>query len=293
MIKVWYCDFWGGFDPYDTFFSRTLLSGLNYRIDSNSPDIVIHSCFGDSYKRFSGKKVCWLGENVRPDFINNDLVLGFDFIDHPKYIRMPLYVQHYWNVINEWKFGGTYEDALLRTKPEPVHTKFCAFIYGNGYTGVNHWGINQDGVEKRIRFFNKLNDRKRVDSMGSLLNNTGFHVSPEIPKINCISDYKFTFAIENSAFPGYVTEKIMDPMIAHSIPIYWGSDRIREDFQGGYVNLHDFPNEDDAVEYILELDADMEKYKLLYNQSFLDRPLIESKYFDLEQYRKKIIDLCV
>ena len=277
-MKVWYSDFWGGFDPYNNFFTRSLLAGMDYTVDSRNPDLVIHSCFGNSYKQFSGKKVCWIGENVRPDFDNNDLVMGFDFIDHPKYIRMPLYVQHYWNIVNEWNFGGTYEDCLLREKPAPAHDKFCAFIYGNSFIGVNHWGINQDGVEKRIRFFHKLNARKRVDSMGSVLNNTGFHVQPELPKIKCISQYKFTFAIENSAFPGYTTEKILDPMIAHSVPIYWGSERIREDFTGGFVNL--------------ELDADSEKYNKLYYESYLDKSVAESFYFDFNRYRKRIAELC-
>jgi hypothetical protein len=45
MVKVWYCDFWGGFNPYDTFFSRTLLKDIDYVIDHVNPDIVIHSCF--------------------------------------------------------------------------------------------------------------------------------------------------------------------------------------------------------------------------------------------------------
>lgn len=292
MIKVWYCDFWGSLNPYDTFFSRTLLKDIDYVISNDNPDLVIHSCFGESYKHYGGKKVCWLGENVRPDLINNDLVLGFDFIDHPKYVRMPLYVQHYWNIVNEWSFGkGNYEETLLRPKEEPSHSKFCAFIYGNGFVGVNHWGIYQDGVEKRIRMFQKLNSIKKVDSMGTFMNNTGFQVPSEIPKIRCISDYKFTFAIENSSFPGYITEKIMDPMVAHSIPIYWGSDRVREDFQGGYINLHDFPNEDDAIDYILELDSDPVKYAELYNQLFLDKPISDSKYFNIDIYSKKIAEL--
>ena len=36
-------------------------------------------------------------------------------------------------------------------------------------------------------------------------------------------DYKFVFAFENSAMASYVTEKIVNPKLAHSIPIYWGA----------------------------------------------------------------------
>ncbi len=36
-----------------------------------------------------------------------------------------------------------------------------------------------------------------------------------------IANYKFVITFENSARPSYVTEKIVNPKLAHSIPIYW------------------------------------------------------------------------
>src|SRR5207249_8371440 len=44
-----------------------------------------------------------------------------------------------------------------------------------------------------------------------------------------ISQYKFTIAFENSSYPGYHTEKILDPMMVDSLPIYWGNPCIRSE----------------------------------------------------------------
>lgn len=301
MIKIWYTDFWGGWDPYNNWFSRMFLDGnVEYIIDPN-PDVLIYSCFGHSHKNYNCKKIYWTGENTRPPLGDCDLALGFDYIDNPKYMRTPLYAIHYWNIVNEWKapykidFGPVnranekeFDNFLLRQKNPPAHEHFCAFIYGNASTGMNHWGNIQDGVDKRIRMFNKLNAHKPVHSLGSALNNTGIRVAPEIPKIECIRKYKFTFAIENSSYPGYVTEKIIDPMVAHSIPIYWGSPDIKKDFTGGYINLHEM-DEDDAVEYILALDSDPKLYEELYYQPYMDNM---SMYFDFEIYRTRIKQIC-
>lgn len=45
-----------------------------------------------------------------------------------------------------------------------------------------------------------------------------------------LSRYKFTVAFENSSAPGYHTEKILDPMLVGSIPIYWGDREIESVF---------------------------------------------------------------
>ncbi|MEI6426718.1 MAG: glycosyltransferase family 10 [Candidatus Absconditabacteria bacterium] len=284
MIKVWYTDFWGGWDPYNNCFSDIFLKGIDYVIDPD-PDILVYSCFGNKHERYSCKKIYWTGENTRPD-LKADLALGFDYLEEDNYIRVPLYAISYWTALNEMKLGEKLETFLLRKKEPPKHSKFCAFVYANAHLGTNAWGNYQDGVEKRVRMFHKISEKKKVDSIGTALNNTGITVSG-ISKLNAIKDYKFTFAIENSSYPGYVTEKIIEPMMMHSVPIYWGSREIKKDFQGGYLNLHEM-DEDDAIEYMLELDAKPQLYEELYYQNFLDRM---SKYFDYSIIENRINSL--
>lgn len=47
-------------------------------------------------------------------------------------------------------------------------------------------------------------------------------------KHELLSRYKFTIAYENTAYPGYVTEKVTDAMVAGSLPVYMGAPDIVE-----------------------------------------------------------------
>ena len=75
--------------------------------------------------------------------------------------------------------------------------------------------VSNPNSKERINFFNALSKVKKVDSGGRYLNNIGYVVED---KMALIKDYKFVFAFENSSFPGYTTEKILEPLIANCIP---------------------------------------------------------------------------
>lgn len=42
-------------------------------------------------------------------------------------------------------------------------------------------------------------------------------------KHELLSHYKYTIAYENTAYPGYVTEKVIDAIVASSVPVYFGA----------------------------------------------------------------------
>ena len=108
----------------------------------------------------------------------------------------------------------------------------------------NHTGL-------RVPLFNEISMYDRVDAAGSLLNNMGQRIpgrGDQKPKVDFISEYRFTIAAENSSFPGYTTEKLLHPLSIGSIPIYWGSPVAHLDFnQDAYINVHEF---DDLVEVV-------------------------------------------
>ncbi len=47
-------------------------------------------------------------------------------------------------------------------------------------------------------------------------------------KLATIANYKFALCFENIKFPGYITEKIIDCLVAKVVPIYWGAPDILE-----------------------------------------------------------------
>jgi hypothetical protein len=60
---------------------------------------------------------------------------------------------------------------------------------------------------------------------GNYKNNIGGNV---YNKIEFLSSYKFSIAMENSEGQGYVSEKIIDSFMAGTIPIYYGGYMIDE-----------------------------------------------------------------
>jgi len=95
-----------------------------------------------------------------------------------------------------------------------------------------------------------------VDSGGRLLNNLG---GPVPDKLAFIRKYRFTLAMEKKSQEGYTTEKIYEPRLMQSIPVYWGNTRIREEFNpANFINVADFGSMREAAAYIVALDNDPE-----------------------------------
>lgn len=293
-MKIWFENFWGGWFNDNNFLTQNVLAGENFTVTPEKPDVLFYTVFGGRQSNYSCKKVFWTGENVRPRYDEADLNLTFDYDENPKNVRVPLYAIHWWESIHVRPIlvHPDPESLLLQPKnPKNRPKHFCAFVHGNGGEGVNGWGNLQDGVTKRNALYAMLNAKKRVDSAGTWLNNTGFTVD-YYTKLNFIRNYKFTFAIENSSFPGYVTEKIMDPMMASSVPIYWGSPRVVEEFNPkSFINAHDFSSHEELVEYLLYLDSHDEAYDEIYSQPFIAGGKMPD-CFDLRSLlREKILNL--
>ena len=88
---------------------------------------------------------------------------------------------------------------------------------------------------------------------------------------------------ENSAYPGYYTEKMIHARVAGCVPIYWSDKQYVTDFnQAGILNLCDFENIESLVEKVVEID----------NSEILRRSIISQPIFtkdpDIEPYLKFI-----
>jgi hypothetical protein len=64
---------------------------------------------------------------------------------------------------------------------------------------------------------------------------------PALDKVSTLSKYRFALCFENTAFPGYVTEKIFDCFAAGCIPIYLGAPDIKDLVPAGsFIDARDF-----------------------------------------------------
>lgn len=237
-IKINFSDFWPEFVKTNNYFYNLLITKYNVVIDDD-PEILFYSCFGRNYLKYKCKRILYLGENIRPDFTACDFAFSFDYTSRKNHFRLPLYSLYidYHGTLGELQEHLTEEQAINAWRNK---TKFCCMVVSN------------PNCEKRIRFFKNLSKKRKVDSGGKYLNNVG---GPVEDKMEFIKDYKFVLSFENSSYAGYTTEKIMEPILTNSIPVYWGNKLIGNDFNNKrFISYHDFNNEEDLIKRLIEID---------------------------------------
>ncbi len=238
IIKLAFSDFWSGFDPDNNYFTQLLRTRFNVVI-SDTPDFLIYSWFGKSHLKYKCYRIFFSGENERPDFRICDFAFTFDHLDHPDHYRLPLYALYCEpETLIKRDFNA---DQVLADKK-----KFCNFVYSN------------HRCRKRNQLFRQLSKYKQVDSGGRYLNNIW---GPVRDKMAFIRQYKFTIAFENEASPGYTTEKIVQPMLAGSLPIYWGNPLVHLDFNPkSFISYYDYGSNEALIERVMEIDQNDDLY---------------------------------
>lgn len=256
-LSIDFVDFWPSLIKDDNYIFH-LLSRVYDLTISSQPEVLFFSCYGKKHLQYNCLKIFYCAENKRTDFSGCDYALSFDFSTNPKHFRWPLYAHHIalHQVWEKLTTPNSYEACkqILETKK-----KFCAMLVSNPH------------AKNRIHFFNYLSSYKKVDSGGKVLNNIGFTVED---KLAFIKQYKFVFAYENARYKGYTTEKIIQPLIVDSIPIYWGNPLIGLDFnEKRFINANSL-SEDKLKARIIEVDNNDElAIEILQQPIFNDNQL--------------------
>ncbi len=200
-------------------------------------DLLIYSDFGEAHRRAKGLKVYLTGENMVPDFNECDLAFSpVEITGDRRAVRLPYYAQVL-PLLGSLVRPEGWEPALTR------QPGFCCFVASNPRGRM------------RNRFFKALNRRSRVDSGGRHFNNLGHAIGD---KREFIGKYRFTMAFENSASPGYITEKLVEPLVAGSIPIYWGAPDVDREFNPDcMVDVSRFGEDmEAAADHVMRIDKD-------------------------------------
>lgn len=113
-----------------------------------------------------------------------------------------------------------------------------------------------------------------VDSYGRCLHNKDLpeHIRFDIGKSmagmhhddfhKLAAKYKFTLAMENAICDDYVTEKLWRPLRLGSVPIVFGSPKVKDFLptNKSAILVSDFPSAKDLAEYLIDLDKNNDKY---------------------------------
>jgi hypothetical protein len=282
-IKIKFVDFWTDMNKPEGNYFYELLS-RKYEIElSDEPDILFYSNYGTQYLDYKCIRVFFSGENHRPDFTACDYAITFDYSSNPRHLRFPLWALYYLAYIKWLNVGRldteTRKAQLLKEWNEKK--KFCCFIVSN------------PACVKRNSFFKNLNQRRKVDSAGKYLNNIGYFLEGgSTEKLKFIRDYKFVVSFENSSYAGYTTEKILEPLLAGSIPIYWGDPHVGRDFNTKrFINYLDFETEEKVIDHVLQVaDNDDLALEILKENCFTNsRGSIEEMEEELMDFLLKIV----
>ena len=141
---------------------------------------------------------------------------------------------------------------MRKSREELLNRSFCSFVVSNS-----------NGAPERTKFYKLLNEYKEVACGGKLYNNVGGMVKN---KLDFISKYKFNIAFENSSVLGYTTEKLMEPFVVDTVPIYWGNPEAYKDFnEKAFINVNAFSSLEEAVEFVVKVDSDDDAYLNYFN----------------------------
>jgi hypothetical protein len=268
QIRVAFAYFWPGFTP-DQFRNFFPFVYDKYElVPSANPEVVFYSVFSPQFRPYADARevhsvtrlqpgnylrVFLTGENFEPDMTACEFAMTFSaLVDHPNHLRLPLWVY-------EGRGWGFPPELLVKRndldweKIAAEKTGFCNFVYLHA-------------VPFRDAIFRRLSEYKRVDAAGRHLNNMNGWMVPYAPsrgaaKIEFFRRYKFTLSVENDIWPGYVTEKLVDPMFAHSIPIYVGDPQAKLSFDpASYIDFTCFPDMKQMLEFVRAVDNDRDLY---------------------------------
>lgn len=226
-------------------------------LDKDTPDVLLFgdNNFGNNNMKFSRDdctKLLYTGENQRPEDYDCDYAISFDHNFEPWHYRLPLYVIYMWAL--EYIHKTKYDYNYIFNPTVKKKTDFASFVVSN------------PKCEERNNFFKELSKYKKVDSAGKLYNNINANLDGEQAKIDFLSTRKFNICFEPESYPGYTTEKILHAFYAGTVPIYWGSETIANDFNpAAFINVHDFNSPEEAIDYIIEVDQDDDVYASYVN----------------------------
>lgn len=236
-----------------------LAEEYNVKITNNNDyDLVIDGVFGqEPIVNKEAYKIFYVGESQPAKLKDYDLSLGFDYLSHDHYMRLPLYYLYFKDKINA--------DYQREGECNPNKPHFACFLVGNAKRG--------DGAVARGQMFHDLSTYKTVTSGGSYLNNIG-RIIPTNETIDFFSQCKFTISYENNGiYPGYMTEKLFFSYFSGSVPLYYSHPSVQDEInKDAIISRQDFKSNKEMIDYIIKLDQDDELYCKIWNNSIINDP---------------------
>ncbi len=267
---------------YSRFITLFLSLFANYIEVNNEPHINLYTYHCKSYNK-DCLNIMINGEKA-DDKNNTDIAI---LTTKKQTFGYNIYFPQMFSSLWERKQSISTNQRLIGCNNTKEH--FCAYMYSYD-------------LEYRVKLFNEINKYKKVDALGKSCNKIvedSRSVYTDTITYNDIavekySKYKFVLALENGIEEGYFTEKILNPLLANSIPIYAGpSDVFNIINKKRIIYIYDFKNTNDLIEYIKLVDNDDDLYNSIINNDIWISDLNLDTYenYILNELKKSIWDL--
>ena len=90
-------------------------------------------------------------------------------------------------------------------------------------------------------------------------------------KYKYLKQYRFSICFENTAFPGWITEKIFDCFVTGVIPVYLGAPDVAEKIpRNCFIDVHDFRNYEELGKYLELMTPEVASRYLEAAKTFLE-----------------------
>ena len=235
-------------------------------------DLVLYVVLDEVNLNNKNINICINGENKNSNELTDIDIVTHKFFTNSFNIYFPQLFSSLWERRNDYK-------KIISN--EKIH--FCAYMYSYD-------------VPYRIELFNTVSTYKKVDALGKSCNENEYlkydrdiyneNETYNDIAVNKYSQYKFVLALENSIKDGYVTEKLINPILANSIPIYAGPKDIFDFInKKRVIYVYDFADYNDLLKYIELVDND----DILYNE-IINEPIFINNFLNFNNFETYISD---
>ena len=257
---------------------KFLKKKYDIKLSNKKPDYLLYNVFGCNHlnnEYNDSIKIAIFTENQIPDFNTADYAISHSHINYlDRHLNNEYYFLNYFNYFNI-SYANKIRKRLLKLT---MKQKLCAAFISN-YKKTDFF---------RLNFIKELSKYKKIDMGGKYNNNVGTINN----KIDFLSNYKFSIAMENTEADGYSSEKILESFLSGTIPIYYGNYMIDE-----YINPKSFiliRGEKDMMEkikYIKKIDNDDELYRNILKENILiDKSFVRKKRQEYEEFLLHIFE---
>jgi hypothetical protein len=264
MLKIHICNFWDSFNYKNNFFIKLFKEIYEDCLftENFSEASLILSCDKNIKNKIDKKNqkcIYYTGEPNEINFSDFDYVFSFD-PDSTNNIRLPLwllYINHNENFSSDKNFPIGKKELKDNIWIKKLKTDFC----------VAPFSVIK---KNRIEYFNLISSYKKITGFGIPFGN-GDPEKLVYKKYDFISNFKFCMAFENTNKIGYVTEKLFQAKACGCIPIYWGNEYSKIDFnQNCFIDILNYNNKNDLIYDLIQIDNNENLYKKLVEEKMLN-----------------------